>query len=71
VNAQLTLELWIADQLQWRDVVHPSDYLYIPATVLQVATNRGSSPAVFPRARNDPTAQDYVVMYQEMDAQVP
>lgn len=65
------LEMWTGDQLQHRDVVRPGDYLYIPANVLHVAVNRGSKPAVFLGARNEPTAQESVVMYPEMDAKAP
>jgi uncharacterized RmlC-like cupin family protein len=65
------LELWTGDQLQHRDVVRPGDYLYIPANVLHVAVNRGSSPAVFIGARNEPSAQESVVRYPDMDAVVP
>ena len=65
------LELWTGDQLQHRDVVRPGDYLFIPAKVLHVAVNRGAVPAVFVGARNEPTAQESVVMYPEMDAKVP
>jgi uncharacterized RmlC-like cupin family protein len=65
------LELWTGDELQYRDVVRPGDYLYIPANVLHVAVNRGCEPAVFLGARNEPTAQESVVMYPEMDARVP
>jgi uncharacterized RmlC-like cupin family protein len=65
------LELWTGDQLQYRDVVRPADYLYIPANVLHVAVNRGSEPAVLLGARNEPTAQESVVMYPEMDVKVP
>jgi uncharacterized RmlC-like cupin family protein len=65
------LEMWTGDQLQFRDIVRPGDYLYIPANVLHVAVNRGTQPAVFVGARNEPTAQESVVMYPEMDARVP
>ena len=65
------LELWTGDQLQHRDVARPGDYLYIPANVLHVAVNRGSTPAVFIGARNEPTAQESVVSYPEMDRVVP
>ncbi len=65
------LEVWTGDQLQHRDIVSPGDYLYIPANVLHVAVNRGNKPAVFLGARNEPTAQESVVMYPEMDAKVP
>jgi len=65
------LELWTGDHLQHRDVVRPGDYLFIPANVLHVAVNRSAVPAVFVGARNEPTAQESVVMYPEMDAKVP
>jgi uncharacterized RmlC-like cupin family protein len=65
------LELWTGDQLQYRDVARPGDYLYIPANMLHVAVNRGNEPAVFVGARNEPTAQESVVMYPEMDSKVP
>ena len=65
------LELWSGDELQHRDVMHPGDYLYIPANVLHVAVNRGAEPAVFVGARNEPTAQESVVLYPEMDSRVP
>jgi uncharacterized RmlC-like cupin family protein len=65
------LELWSGDELQHRDVMHPGDYLYIPANVLHVAVNRGAQPAVFVGARNEPTAQESVVLYPEMDSRVP
>jgi uncharacterized RmlC-like cupin family protein len=65
------LELWTGDQLQYRDVVCPGDYLYIPANLLHVAVNRTNQPAVFIGARNEPTAQESVVLRPEMDARVP
>lgn len=65
------LEMWSGDELQYRDVMHPGDYLYIPANVMHVAVNRGSTSAVFIGARNEPTAQESVVMHPEMDARVP
>ena len=65
------LEMWSGDELQYQDVVRPGDYLYIPANVLHVAVNRGSKPAVFVGSRNEPTAQESVVLYPEMDDRVP
>ena len=65
------LELWSGDELQHRDVMHPGDYLYIPANVLHVAVNRGDQPAVFVGARNEPTAQESLVLYPDMDSRVP
>ena len=65
------LEVWTGDRLQHRDLVHPGDYLFIPARVPHVAVNRGREPAVFLGARNEATARESVVMYPEMDARVP
>lgn len=74
------LELWTGDRLQHCDLVRPGDYLFIPARVMHVfiparvmhvAVNRSPVPAVFVGARNEPTAQESVVMYPEMDAKVP
>jgi len=39
--------------------------------VLHVAVNRGENPAVFIGSRDEPTAQESVVMYPAMDAKVP
>jgi uncharacterized RmlC-like cupin family protein len=65
------LELWTGYLLQYRDVVHPGDYLFIPANVLHVAVNRGTSPAVFIGARNEPAGQESAILFPEMDAKVP
>ena len=65
------LELWTGDQLQYRDDVRPGDYLYIPANLLHVVVNRTNQAAVFVGARNEPTAQESVVLRPEMDARVP
>lgn len=65
------VELWTGDRLQHRDVAHPGDYLFIPANVPHVAVNRGDQPAVFIGARNEPTAQESVVMHPALDAEVP
>lgn len=65
------VEMWSGDQLQYRDVLKPGDYLFIPPNVLHVAVNRGQAPAVFIGSRNEPTAQESVVMRPDMDALVP
>lgn len=65
------VELWSGDDLQHRDVAHAGDYLFIPANVPHVAVNRGSEPAVFIGCRNEPTAQESVVMHPALDARVP
>jgi uncharacterized RmlC-like cupin family protein len=65
------LELWTGNQLQHRDLVRPGDYIYIPENVLHVAVNRGDKAAVCIGTRNEPTAQESVVFYPEMDVRVP
>ena len=65
------IELWTGEQLQYCDVARPGDYMFIPANVLHVAVNRGTTPAVFVGGRNEPTAQESVVMFPEMDGKVP
>jgi uncharacterized RmlC-like cupin family protein len=65
------VELWTGEDLQFRDVVRPGDYLFIPPNVLHIAVNRGDRPAVFIGSRNEPTAQESVVMHPDMDAKVP
>jgi uncharacterized RmlC-like cupin family protein len=65
------VELWTGEQLQHRDIARPGDFLFIPAQVIHVAVNRGSRPAVFIGSRNEPTAQESVVMHPELDAMVP
>jgi uncharacterized RmlC-like cupin family protein len=65
------LELWTGDQLQHREMAGPGDYIYIPANVLHVAVNRGDQPAVCVGTRNEPTAQESLVLYSDMDANVP
>jgi uncharacterized RmlC-like cupin family protein len=64
-------ELWTGNQLQHRDMVRPGDYVYIPANVLHVAVNRSNEPAVFIGSRNEPTAQESLVLYPEMDSRIP
>jgi uncharacterized RmlC-like cupin family protein len=66
------VELWTGDQLEHKDVAHPGDFLFIPAKVPHVAVNRSdTTPAVFVGVRNEPTAQESVVMLPEFDARVP
>ncbi|HET7911520.1 MAG TPA: cupin domain-containing protein [Pseudolabrys sp.] len=65
------MELWTGDQLQYRDVVMPGDYIFIPANMLHVAVNRGRKPAVFVGSRNEATAQESMVLRPEMDGKVP
>lgn len=65
------IELWSGDQLEHREVARTGDYLFIPANVPHVAVNRGTAAAVFVGARNEPTAQESVVMRPELDRRVP
>ena len=65
------IEMWTGDQLQHREIAKPGDYIYIPANVLHVGVNRGDQPAVCVGTRNEPTAQESLVLYPEMDARIP
>jgi len=65
------MELWTGDQLQYRDIVRPGDYIYIPANMLHVAVNGGAQPAMFMGSRNEATANESVVLRPEMDRNVP
>jgi uncharacterized RmlC-like cupin family protein len=65
------MELWTGDQLQYRDIVSPGDYIFIPANMLHVAVNRSTQPAVFIGSRDEATAQESVVLQADMDRRVP
>jgi len=65
------VELWSGERLEHCEVARPGDYLYIPADVAHVAVNRGATPAVFVGVRNEPTAQESLLMRPELDARVP
>ncbi|WP_290705004.1 cupin domain-containing protein [Amphritea sp.] len=65
------VELCTGPQLENRALAQTGDYLFIPANVAHVAVNRGATPAVFVGVRNEPTAQESVVMLPELDELVP
>lgn len=65
------VEMWSGEGLTQRAIVRPGDYLFIPMNTLHVAVNRGEQPAVFIGCRNEPTAQESVVLSPELDAKVP
>jgi uncharacterized RmlC-like cupin family protein len=65
------VELCTGGRLEHREIARPGDYLFIPAKVPHVAVNRGKTPAVFIGVRNEPTAQESVIMLPELDALVP
>lgn len=64
------VELCSGERLEHRQSARPGDYLFIPAGVPHVAVNRGKAPAVFVGVRNEPTAQESVVMRPALDALV-
>ncbi|TIN81544.1 cupin domain-containing protein, partial [Mesorhizobium sp.] len=65
------IEIWSGGRLEGRDQVRPGDYLFIPAGVPHVAVNRSTENAEFLGARNDPAANESVVMMPELDDIVP
>ncbi len=65
------VEMWSGEGLKQCDTVRPGDYLFIPMNTLHVAVNRSDKPAVFIGCRNEPTAQESVVLHPELDAKVP
>ena len=65
------VELWSGPELRHRDPVRPGDYLFIPTNTLHVAVNRGDEPAVFIGSRNEPTAQESVILHPELDGKIP
>jgi uncharacterized RmlC-like cupin family protein len=65
------VEMWSGEGLRHRDIVRPGDYLFIPMDTLHVAVNRSEEPAVFIGSRNEPTAQESMVLHPELDARVP
>ena len=58
-------------RLERCDRVRPGDYLFIPAGVPHVAVNRTAAGAQFLGARNDPAANEGVVLMTELDAALP
>ena len=65
------VEMWSGEGLKQRDMVRPGDYLFIPTNTLHVAVNRGDQLAVFIGSRNEPTAQESVVLHPDLDSRVP
>lgn len=65
------VELWSGKKLENCKICRPGDYLFIPANVLHVAVNRADEPAIFIGSRDEPTAQESMILYPEMDEKVP
>ena len=65
------VEMWSGDDLSDHAVVHPGDYIYIPAGVSHVAVNSSQTePAFAIAARTDPNEQESVVLQPELDDRV-
>jgi uncharacterized RmlC-like cupin family protein len=71
MTAGKEIEIWSGNKLKRCDRVHPGDYLFIPAGVPHVAVNRSTEDAEFPGARNDPAANESLVLMPELDDIVP
>jgi uncharacterized RmlC-like cupin family protein len=66
------VELWTGQRLEHCERANAGDYLFIPANLPHVAVNRSNGvPAIFIGVRNEPTAQESVVMRPELDSLVP
>lgn len=65
------IEIWSGAALECCERVRPGDYLFIPAGTPHVAVNRGGAEARFIGARNDPDANESVVLMPELDASIP
>jgi uncharacterized RmlC-like cupin family protein len=66
------VEVYTGDRLEHKEVARPGDYIFVPPQVPHVVVNRSeTTPAVFVGARNEPTAQESVVMRPELNSLVP
>lgn len=71
MTAGKEIEIWSGAELEQCERVRPGDYLFIPAGVPHVAVNRSPENAEFVGARNDPSANESVVLMPELDNIVP
>ncbi|MFW8586887.1 cupin domain-containing protein [Rhizobium beringeri] len=71
MTAGQEIEIWSGSELEQCELVHAGDYLFIPAGVPHVAVNRSTENAEFLGARNDPAANESVVLMPELDNIVP
>ncbi|MBY3090546.1 cupin domain-containing protein [Rhizobium laguerreae] len=71
MTAGQEIEIWSGPELERCELVHAGDYLFIPAGVPHVAVNRSTESAEFLGARNDPAANESVVLMPELDNIVP
>jgi len=60
--------MWYGPQLEHHCVLHPSEFLYIPADTPHLPYNPSATePAIAVIARTDPNEQESVVLLPEMD----
>src|SRR5262245_59627406 len=71
MTAGKEIDIWSGAELERCEKVLPGDYLFIPAGVPHVAVNRSTENAEFLGARNDPAANESVVLMPELDKIVP
>ncbi|TIP27051.1 MAG: cupin domain-containing protein [Mesorhizobium sp.] len=71
MTAGKEIEIWSGAALERCEKVLPGDYLFIPAGVPHVAVNRNTENAEFLGSRNDPAANESVVLMPELDRIVP
>jgi uncharacterized RmlC-like cupin family protein len=71
MTAGKEIEIWSGAELERCEKVLPGDYLFIPAGVPHLAVNRSTENAEFLAARNDPAANESVVLMPELDDIVP
>ncbi|MBX4955076.1 cupin domain-containing protein [Rhizobium lentis] len=71
MTAGQEIEIWSGAALERCEMIRPGDYLFIPAGVPHVAVNRSTEDAEFLGARNDPAANESVVLMPELDEIVP
>jgi uncharacterized RmlC-like cupin family protein len=67
MTAGKEIEIWSGTRLELCEKVVPGDYLFIPAGVPHVAVNRSAENAEFVGTRNDPAANESVVLMPELD----
>ncbi|MBY3053140.1 cupin domain-containing protein [Rhizobium laguerreae] len=71
MTAGQEIEIWSGPELERCELVHVGDYLFIPSGIPHVAVNRSTESAEFLGARNDPAANESVVLMPELDNIVP
>ena len=65
------VEMWFGDRLEQHCVLRTGEFLYIPAGVPHLPTNRSGRPATAVLARTDPNEQESVVLRPDLEALAP